>query len=326
VQWLPASVFGQALSGSLFFYTGVVLRYNKAPKSYGELADILISRGLHADKLSLVEVLERISYYRLSGYWYPFRKKDSDLFLEGTNLDEILMRYEFDRELRRMVFSNLDSVEIAIRNRIMHTHVMAYTATGYKNHRTFKSMHYSQHASMMSKFYNEYLRSKSKFVSHFKVKYGLFDDFPLWMACELTSFGSTVKLFQGMSRQQKLKVSNNFSISEILLESWLVCLIDLRNLCAHHNRLWNRRFGKSPKRPGSQSKYPDWYTPVQVFQTDGNARLFPIITVLKFLSGKIGCNEGFAEDMHTLIRKYPGIPIEQMGFPDNWQKCPVWSR
>ncbi|MCK5786293.1 MAG: Abi family protein [Candidatus Sabulitectum sp.] len=86
---------------------------------------------------------------------------------------------------------------------------------------------------------------------------------------------------KGCHGQRKLDVSKDFSVSEILLESWLVCLIDLRNLCAHHNRLWNRGFGKSPKRPDSQKKYPDWYTPVRVFQSNGNVKLFPFLTVLQ---------------------------------------------
>lgn len=300
------------------------MRYDKAPKSYDELADTLISRGLHADRAVLVETLNQISYYRLSGYWYPFREEDSDTFVEGTNLDEILMRYKFDSELRQLVFSNLGSVEVAIRNKIMHTHVTVFSAKGYQDHKTFKSMKYSAHATMMSKFYNNYLRSKNKFVLHFKAKYGLFEDFPLWMACELSSFGSTVKLFQGMSRPNKLIISNDFGISEILLGSWLVCLIDLRNLCAHHNRLWNRKFGKSPKRPDSKLNYPEWYAPVQVFQTNGNVRLFPFLTVLQYLSVKIGCNNNFAEDMYALFKKYPNIPIAQMGFPDSWLECPLW--
>ena len=167
-------------------------RYEKKPKTYEELANLLLDRGLEVEHCRLVTTLKNISYYRLSAYWFPFREKESDKLQKGTSLDAILYRYRFDNELRLLLFSVIHSVEIALRNRIMHSHVMSYGASGYKRKETFPNCKKGQHVSLLSKMYSGYLRSNEVFAKHFKEKYGLYDDFPLWMACEMQTFYLTL--------------------------------------------------------------------------------------------------------------------------------------
>ena len=53
------------------------MNYTKAALSFAEQADLLIGRGLAAERAQLISTLERVSYYRLSGYWHPFRQAES---------------------------------------------------------------------------------------------------------------------------------------------------------------------------------------------------------------------------------------------------------
>jgi abortive infection bacteriophage resistance protein len=76
-----------------------VLRYQKPSLSFEQQADLLISRGLIADRSFLVETLKRVSYYRLSGYLYPFRI-EKDTFEPNTTFEKIWKIYRFDRKLR----------------------------------------------------------------------------------------------------------------------------------------------------------------------------------------------------------------------------------
>ena len=47
----------------------------KAYKTYARQVEILAGRGMDmGDRESAAATLRRVNYYRLSGYWYPFRK------------------------------------------------------------------------------------------------------------------------------------------------------------------------------------------------------------------------------------------------------------
>ena len=74
--------------------------YGKTSKNNEELADLLMGRGLVADRSALLRVLETVGYYRFSGYLVPFRDRDSENYRTGTKLDEDWGIYMFDRHLR----------------------------------------------------------------------------------------------------------------------------------------------------------------------------------------------------------------------------------
>lgn len=80
------------------------MKYTKPALTFGQQADLLLRRGLAADKTALIEKLRAVNYYRLTGYLYPFRKPD-DTFRPGTTLDLVWHRYVFDRQLRVLVGS-----------------------------------------------------------------------------------------------------------------------------------------------------------------------------------------------------------------------------
>ena len=92
--------------GGFFLYMGRRMKYTKPPLTFEQQADLLISRGLIADKSTLITRLKSVSYYRMSGYLYPFRNPN-DTFKPGTTLDRIWQRYTFDRQLRLSVLKFL---------------------------------------------------------------------------------------------------------------------------------------------------------------------------------------------------------------------------
>ena len=85
--------------------------------TYGEQVARLQSRGMDVgDLASAEETLRRINYYRLSGYWYPFRQKSTDgrtdTFYPGTTLADVVALYEFDARLRAATFTALAPIEL----------------------------------------------------------------------------------------------------------------------------------------------------------------------------------------------------------------------
>lgn len=53
---------------------GVAMRYTKPFRTIEEQAGILAKRGMEADYDHLVQCLENVGYYRLSGFWHIFKQ------------------------------------------------------------------------------------------------------------------------------------------------------------------------------------------------------------------------------------------------------------
>jgi abortive infection bacteriophage resistance protein len=108
-------------------------KYTKPPLTFEEQADLIVSRGLKADRDRLIHRLKNVNYYRLSAYLYPFRVTDSDRFQEKTTLDLIWKYYTFDRQLRLIVMDAIERVEISVRTQLIYQLVRRHGAFGFTN-------------------------------------------------------------------------------------------------------------------------------------------------------------------------------------------------
>lgn len=65
------------------------MEYVKPWLSYEEQANLLEKRGLAFDRADLIMRLSEVGYYRLSGYWYIFKRNQEpgdESFVEGTDI------------------------------------------------------------------------------------------------------------------------------------------------------------------------------------------------------------------------------------------------
>jgi abortive infection bacteriophage resistance protein len=273
-----------------------------------------------AERDSLKRRLAAVNYYRLSGYWFPFRNAD-DSFRPGTTLDRIWERYVFDRHLRLLVMDALGRIEIAVRTQLAYNHGHLHGPFGYATEvAALPKLDESKRADFLQRVRDEAERSKERFVEHFTTKYGdEHHDLPIWMATEVMTFGSVLTLLRGSRHQVKKAVASYFEVSATVFESWLVALNSVRNICAHHGRLWNRELGTKPLIPRA-SEYPAWHHPVEI----GNERVFAVLTICKHCLDCLGLNNHWATRLRSLLGDFPGVPINQMGFPEGWQSSPIW--
>jgi abortive infection bacteriophage resistance protein len=294
------------------------VQYSKPPLSYEEQADQLLGRGLVAERDVLISRLECVNYYRLSGYWHPFRRAD-DSFLPGTLLDSVWRRYTFDRRLRLLALDAIERVEISVRTDLCYQLAHAQGPFGYLDPMNLPGMGPTKHSEFIAQLEKEYARSQEPYVRHFRTKYGSDHSLPpYWMIVELMTFGAMLTLFRGIETPLKQLIARRYGVSDTVLESWLVSVNGLRNICAHHGRLWNRELGYKPKIP---TKDKQWRDPVEV---PGN-RVFGILTVLKYLLNGIAPQSAWTGRFDELLADYPDIPLDQMGFPADWQLCPIWT-
>lgn len=297
------------------------MRYEKRALTYEEQADQLLERGLIADRDALIDRLSAVSYYRLSGYLYPFRNPD-DSFVAGTTLEMVWERYTFDRHLRLHVMDAIERVEIAVRTALVYELSHAVGPFGYTIPANLPNLDRSAFGRFLNGVFAESSRSKENFIKHFKMKYGDQHGWPpLWMASELMTLGNSLTLYRGAPGDIKKAIAARYGQPDEVFESWLRSLHVVRNCCAHHARLWNRVLGVSPRIP-RKKKHPEWHDPM----TFPNDRLFAILSILKSLLDTVAPQSNWDQRLHRLLERYTGIPLIEMGFPDGWERSPVWAK
>lgn len=289
----------------------------------------LLSKGLTVtdpDQAKLM--LRNIGFYRLSGYSHPFRSAGNrSRFKAGTTFDQIVRLYEFDRRLRLLVGDAIDRCEVAIRAQIVNETAIRLGAHWFVEPRHFNKAF--QLSDLQSKIENavgirfnpatnqkEYPQKHSEtFISHYYSKYDQPKYPPIWMTAETLSFGVLSRMLSYLADEKILEaISKPFGFHHTVFRQWVFSLSYLRNLCAHHNRLWNRVFSIPPK----VAKKHKGMIP----QPD---RFYAFAVVLFDLLKSIQGGDGWALRLRKLMDEFPEIDPLAMGFPADWHKETFWS-
>jgi len=297
------------------------MEYSKPPLSFEQQADKLLNRGLIADRAELIRRLSSVNYYRLSGYFFPFRKPDADDFLTGTTLATVWDRYCFDRRLRVLTIDAIERIEVAVRTRLVYHFAEKHGAFGHLDDRNLPKLKIGDYLEWRLKLQEETARSKEKFRKAFFDKYGdTHKELPLWMLCELMSMGSLLTFLKGVDPGIKRIVGSQWQLPDELLLSWLRSLNAVRNLCAHHARFWNRELGYPPMLP-RPNKFPDWHGD----HKPPNNRCGVILLICGHWLRMISPSSRWQERVEALFQEYPEVPRTDMGLTDQWTDHLVWK-
>lgn len=292
--------------------------YEKDALTFEQQADRLIERGLQADRAELVRRLEAVSYYRLSGYLYPFRQADGDGFQEGTHLKAVWERYCFDRRLRVLVLDAIERVEVSLRTKIVYHFAHTHGPFGHLDEANLPKLRVDEYLEWRTGLLQETQRSKERFKKHFFKKYTAHQNLPLWMSAELMSMGSLLTFFKGVEPDMKRKVGEVYGLPDEVILSWLRSLNGARNACAHHARFWNRELGYPPQLP---KRDPDWQGANKLKQD----RCGVILMICRYMLDRISSTSQWHLRTEALFDEYPEIPLESMGLPENWRTHPIWQ-
>lgn len=294
------------------------MEYKKPFLSYEEQADLLLKRKLIADKDLLIERLKAVNYYRLSGYLYPFRQSN-DEFKPGTTLETVWNRYRFDRQLRCVIMDPIERFEIAVKTKLIYLHANNHGPFGYTNSSTLPLLNKPQFEKFISTIRQELGKNKEPFVRHFRQTYGdKHEDLPIWMAGELMSFGTLFTFFKGFNYQDRQIIASDFGLKDNLLASWFNCINTVRNICAHHSRLWNRELGIKPLIPAKDEK---WHKPVNT----PNHKIFAVITIFNYLLKIVAPQSEWPLRFRQFLKDHSDIPTNEMGFPNEWESHSLWE-
>lgn len=306
------------------------MKFEKQSTTIDDQLKLLEERGMYIKDRPLAKHwLETVGYYRLSAYWLPFEKPApkektrSKCFVDGAAFDHVIDLYVFDRKLRLLVFEAIERVEVNVRSRWTYHMVQGHGPHAHLDHTLFRGA--SKQAKQLARLSHTVENSNELFVDHYKKKYTEPDLPPLWAATELMSLGELSKWFEATNDNAiKSKVGFDLGLpTNEIVEGTLHLLSYVRNICAHHGRLWNR---KTVKRvPSIKRLKSDMIIIKDGAQNQSDNRLYNILVLLLHLMDHQSTDTTWRHRLRELLEARSDDDRSKMGFPSDWQKRAIWN-
>ena len=283
----------------------------KDPKTIDQQVKILIDRGLIVNDIELVKkFLNQINYYRFSGYLKLFLV--NDVFETNTVFEKLVEIYNFDYELRKLLFSFLGYIEVLIKTQLALELSLNISAICYIDKKNFldEDRFNSLQDNISDSITKKY--SKEPFIKHFQGDY-----LPLWVLVEIMSFGNISMMYANLTDSNKDLICKGYlNINKNYLKNYLYVLSNLRNVCAHQGRIYGKEFELAPK---ISNKDKSMLTFNNINVSNSNHKLFIYIFILIKLIKDDSEKEKIIDELKLLFNKYPNIDIDKIGFVYNWE-------
>ncbi|WP_219105603.1 Abi family protein [Austwickia sp. TVS 96-490-7B] len=320
--------------------------YRKPHLSVSGQVCLLRQRGLVVvDVVAAERLLGAVGYYRLSAYTYPYREFlppgtqpesrtqfRADTIRAGTTFEQVAALYEFDLRLRRLCLAATGTVEVGLRTRVAdvlgardpfgHAHIEALDPTAcrttIRGGRTRFDAWQSRSEQLLRQARNE------DFVAHFKHKYD--PPPPVWVACETWDFGALSRVMGLLRKGDAITVARSVGVENgSLLVHIAEGLNIVRNISAHHGRLWNRTLTQSMRR-FQPDDVPHELRHLTSIRARGS--VYPWLTWLAYLSKSFNPTVTFPSEVRALVETLQSLtgfaPVVDMGFPKTWRQEQIW--
>lgn len=329
-----------------------MVEYSKPWLPISAQVDKLASRGVDVGTGNeAADLLRAIGYYRLTGYLYPFRRSERyaddegktrirvlNDYLPGTSLHHAAQIIDFDRALRMLVLDGIERIEVSLRMQVgyvlgeispfAHLHSATFVSS-------FTELYDDPNSGKKTSKHSEWLRrvdarrdgSDEAFVAHFRDKYE--GQMPIWALTEALELGHVGRLYSGLSNSLATKIAHEYGApSKKVMGSWIASLNYVRNVAAHHARLFNRKLVAAPSRP------PVGVVPALDHLRDQNTAkanfgLYNALAVTAYLLQSVDKQSGWPQRLVELVRTFPATPtfsIQTMGMHSSWEQLDLWHK
>lgn len=291
--------------------------YQKKALTYSGQVASLQSRGMEVGDPSEAEFyLRHLNYYRLSAYWLPFEDDHATHhFKPGTSFRQVLDLYVFDRELRLLVLDALERLEVSVRTQ--WAYVLGHRHGPHSHLDPILAYHHDRWEKNLQSLKTEVSRSDEIFIRHLTAKYS--DALPpVWAVCEVMSLGLLSRWYANLKPMPtRAAIASAYGLDQFVFQSWLHYLTLVRNVCAHHSRLWNREFSVTPKIPQKNRSL------ASQFQSQSR-RPYNALLMLLHCMDRIAPRHHWRRRLRALLEKNT-LAISEMGAPANWMSQPIWQ-
>ncbi len=267
-----------------------------------------------SDEKYAIDILEKVNYYRLSAYGIGLKQKnDPEKYVDGVSIETLYDLYLFDSQFKNILLHVIEQIEVELRTQISNHLAMVYGADALENLYNFEDKFNKNGKSiyeiMLGNLHKEIIRQKKiPFVSHHIHHYG--GHFPVWVAIELFTFGNLASLFDVMKLDDQKNVANHYKARPHQLNSWVLSLVEIRNICAHYGRLYNMPLKQQPFLYKEHRKY----------RTSHTNKVFPLLLVIKRMLSSDERWDLFYSQIKELMNQYTDVvQLSFMGFPKDWE-------
>ena len=281
----------------------------------------LTDRGMAVPDVAFAaRCLTHIGYRRLSAYGMPLQssREPTARFRPGTSFDQVIMLYMFDQRLRSLLLEALSYVEISVRNQWSH-HVVQSSSKGEFAHLDailFDTRYYSSNVQELERNYNQVHKRSSL----------AFQSASIWDIATTMPFGSLSKWYSSLTDPKvRQSISSNYGMDEMVFVNAIKHLTSVRNMCAHHERIWNRAIETGLTIPRRLSGSRDNVTAFNKSNRD-RRRIYNTLVIIIHLLETITPNGGWSERLLALLAEYRYVPYHSMGFPPGWREFTIWQK
>ena len=290
------------------------------PTSISDQIDRLRQRGMsipHQD--AAIRLLSNIGLYRFRGYLEPFvddtTASEPRPFKAGTTFAEVAERHFFDTRLRVLLLEAFSHIEISVRTQ--WTYHLSYSEGGgeyaHLNPLFFGGNH-GDNLAFLEKDYEE--RSQDLHSSY------VFRACPTWAVSEVMSFGQLSRWYGDTALPVKKKVAGHYQLHYRVLKSLLYNLSTVRNICAHHQRLWDREIATKFRLP---KQLVGVSNSEALFNKAEPSKLYNTLVMMAYLTREIINDTTWAQSLVDLMDQFPNIPQTTLGFVPGWQELAIWQ-
>ena len=269
---------------------------------------------LFSDEKLATQKLSHINYYRLSAYWYPYlvdKDIDEGSFIPGTTFELILQQHEFDRKFRAEVMSTIELIEISLRRTWASALGLEYGAFAHLQAGIISDRKL-WHNTVIG-LLNEYNRSKEEFIRHHHENYPDLLLPPIWVTSEITTIGNLYHLIKNLRELKDKKIiSRHYLLDDEVLTSFLMHISDVRNICAQHGRLWNKKLVRRFQVPKSNKTSFKFRFNRKKYESN---KIYNTIEMLAYFEHMILGKETIRQRVSALLGEFPEIDKVAMGFP-----------
>lgn len=274
-----------------------------------------------------LQKLQDICYYSLiDGYKNLFYNPMTRIYEPNTRFEDIVALYEFDEQLRSLIFRYICHVEQKLRSHISYTfcekyseNQSAYLTPSNYNYTAKNRKNIDKLIKILS--FEANINSEHSYVLYQRNTY---NNVPLWVIMNTLTLGQTSKMYSFFQSSLKSRISINYkNVSEKELEQFLKVLTHFRNICAHNERLFS--FQSRYEIPNtilhSKMKIP-LHGNQYIY---GKHDLFAIVIAFRYLLNKKDFLS-FKKELSLLINRFEKCTnsitkrklLTAMGFPLNW--------
>ncbi len=295
-------------------------QYPKKILSIPQQIQSYIDAGMEITSYAEVEkALKSVGFYRLRGYSFNLYDNAVKKYIPGTKFEDVFNLYQFDEKLSVLIFSAITKIEVALRVRLAEALLIHGEPLILQDSSIFKDK--KQYWQNMSAISSEISRSNDVFIKHnFDNHDG---EVPVWAAVEVLSFGTLSKIIKNL----KTGTGSTYSIlatnyqyqsekgiqvtpSKKMFSSWVQSVSVLRNMCAHHSRIYNRTIHTAPEILNTDKVMP----------ASAHNGLYQILLAMKYLRSSNEDWTIFVDEFDKLIQKNNSIiSLTAMNLPIDWK-------